>query len=349
MSKVKGFLVILLVLALIGGLTGCEEPDNSPPSTSSIYKDFPNYPTGMADPINGRLTIGNNIAGNVLLFNGTVEPGNYIGQIGSLGSVKVKLPKQQFYTIVAVQKSNYEERKAQASQFNTFTYYSDTQPYTISVSPSNMWGGGNWVFINNTNYWVQVKSADLGQNYAVIQPNAPRTVVPIQIGDIYQYTLYFSRELKYNGIIIAKVDVTDPSQDRIAQATNANPTFTTTINNVDVSTDLSPSVMVINQSNVEVRVFYSQTQKTNGALSGDFIVLSGDRQIFSGFAAGDSTQNINFRAPSWSASGGGGDRYVPSSQNMTMAKDKIYEITIPQNGEASGITVTEVNVSTYYD
>jgi hypothetical protein len=34
---------------------------------------------------------------------------------------------------------------------------------------------------------------------------------------------------------------------------------------------------------------------------------------------------------------------------MVMQEDKVYEITIPKNEEASGITVAEVDASAYYN
>jgi hypothetical protein len=348
MKKLSGFLGFLLVLGLVVGVTGCDNAGgggNGNGNPDPIYDGFYNYPTGRVDQNAGRLTITNTIASEVLLFEGKVDKANYIGTIGSLGSVRIKLPDQKFYTIVAVQKSNYEERRAQAAQFNSLTYYSDTQPYTISVSPSTMWGGGNWVFNNNTNYWVQVRKADLSQNYAVIQPNAQRVTVPITIGEIYDYSLYFSRELKYNGVIVALVEGTDPKQNNTAQATAANPTYTTPINNIDASASIKPSVLIKNDSNKTVRVYYSQTQKTNGTPSGDFVVVGGQRQIISGFETGDNTSNINFSAGAWTE----GNKQVPAAQGMAMQINKIYEITIPSNEDASQITVVEVNASNYYN
>ncbi|MDR0706929.1 MAG: InlB B-repeat-containing protein, partial [Treponema sp.] len=129
-----------------------------------LYAGFYNYPTGRANPT-GLLEITNSIAKQTLLFNGTVEAANYIGTVDSLSSVKVKLPDEKFYTIVAVDKENYEERQTQAAQFNVLTYYSNTQPYSIRVSPSNTYGGGTWVFNNKTSFWVQIKKTDMSQNY----------------------------------------------------------------------------------------------------------------------------------------------------------------------------------------
>jgi hypothetical protein len=48
------------------------------------------------DSNNGRLTVNNAIADNVLLFKDTVEADNYIDIVGFLSSVKVKLPDEKF-------------------------------------------------------------------------------------------------------------------------------------------------------------------------------------------------------------------------------------------------------------
>jgi len=63
---------------------------------------------------NGTLTISNSVATPVLLFTSDVSPENYIGTVGSLSSVKVKLPEQKLYTIVAVDKANWQEKGEQA-------------------------------------------------------------------------------------------------------------------------------------------------------------------------------------------------------------------------------------------
>jgi len=352
MSKFQRFTVFIMVTGLIFGLVGCDLFGNNNNNNEGKddgpewAKDFYNYPTGRVDTT-GLLTINNTIASETLLFYEKVDKDNYIGTIGSLGSVRVKMPDQKFYAIIAVQKDNYIERKAQADQFHQMAYYSNTQAYTISVSPSSIWGGGNWRFNNYTNYWVEVKKADLSQNYAVIQPNAKSVNIPIEIGVIYDYSLYYSRDLKYNGMIIAKVETTNPKKDDVVQVNADNPTRVTDIEDVNVTANTKPYVMVINNSAVGIRVFYSNTQKTNGAPQGDITVQSGQRLLFAGFEPEDLTTNLNFRAASWQTN----HRYVPESQSMPMQRDKVYEVTIPSGAEpaASAITVTEVDASTYFN
>ena len=354
MSKFQKFTVFIMVTGLIFGLVGCDLFDNNSNNsnnnggndTGGPWEGFYNYPTGRVDTA-GLLTINNTIASEVLLFYEKVDKDNYIGTIGSLGSVRVKMPDQKFYAIIAVQKDNYIERKAQAAQFHEMAYYSNTQAYTISVSPSSIWGGGNWRFNNYTNFWVEVKKADLSQNYAVIQPNAKSVNIAIEVGSIYDYSLYYSRDLKYNGMIIARVETTNPKLDDVVQVNAQNPTHVTDIQDVNVTANTKPYVMVINGSSVGIRVFYSATQKTNGTPQGDIVVPGGQRMLFSGFEPGDSTASLNFRAASWQTN----HRYVPESQSMPMQRDKVYEVTIPSGAEpaASAITVKEVDASTYFD
>jgi hypothetical protein len=307
-----------------------------------LYTGFYNYPTGRANP-NGLLEITNSIAKKTLLFNGTVDPANYIGAVDSLSSLKVKLPEEKFYTIVAVDKENYEERQSQAAQFNVLTYYSDTQPYSISVSPSNTYGGGTWVFNNKTDFWVQIKKGDMSQNYAVIAPKAERVSIPIALNTPYDYFVYFSKELKYNGKTVALVEMTVRSLANTAQVTSDNPVYTTTINTDTVpSANIKPSVMVKNNSDKSIRVYYANNQKTNGAANGDFVITGGESQLISGFEINDNTNVIKFSAMAWEQ-----DKQVPV--DMVMKGEKVYEITIPKNEEASDITVAEVDASNYYN
>ncbi|MDR1901804.1 MAG: hypothetical protein LBQ88_05910 [Treponema sp.] len=272
-----------------------------------------------------------------------MEGGNYIGTVSSLGDVKVRLPEEKFYTIVAVDKRNYEERQAQASQFNTLTYYSNIQGYTVRVSPSSTYGGGNWVFNNNTSFWVQIKKTDLSQNFAVIAPNAARVIIPIALDTSYDYYVYFSKELKYNGKVVALVETTDRSQANTARVNNSSVPYTTTITMGNVpNNSIKPAVMVKNLSNKSVRVNYANQQKTNGSADGDFVVVGGKNELISGFEIGDNTNVIEFSAVAWTE-----NKKVPI--DMSMQANKVYEITIPSSENASGITVTEVAASIYYD
>jgi hypothetical protein len=102
----------------------------------SSFIGFYNSPAGRVDQ-NGLLTIRNSIAKETLLFSGTLDGENYIGTVSSLGSVNIKLPEERFYTIVAVEKENYKERREQASQYSVLTYYSNSMAYFVMVSPSS--------------------------------------------------------------------------------------------------------------------------------------------------------------------------------------------------------------------
>jgi hypothetical protein len=315
--------------------------DNGSSSSSGLYEGFHNYPTGRIDPT-GLLEVKTSIATETLLFNGTVEKDKYLGTISPLGSVHLKLPEEKFYTIVAVEKGNYEEWKSQAAQFNVLTYYSNIQPYSVTVSPSSTYGSGSWVFNNNTTFWVQIKKSDLSQNYAVVAPGAQRVIIPIAMNTPYDYFVYFSKELKYNGKVVALVETTDRSQANTAQVSNAVSVYTTTIRQIDVPTSIKPAVFLKNNSNKSVRVYYANQQKTNGAAGSDMVITGGASQLISGFETKDNTNAIEFNALAWEQ-----NKKVPV--DMEMLADKVYEITIPQNEEASGITVTEVDASTYYN
>jgi hypothetical protein len=310
-------------------------------SQDEVYEGFYNYPKGRVDQ-DGYLTVKTTSAKETLLFNGTVEKTTYLGTISSMGSVTLKMPEEKFYTIVAVEKENYTERKEQADQFNVLTYYSNTQSYTVTVSPSSTYGGGTWVFNNNTSFWVQLKKTDMTKNYAVIAPGAQRVLIPIALDTPYDYFVYFSKELKYHGKVVALVETTDRSQANTAQASAATPVYTTMISQVSVSSSVKPAVMLKNNSHKSVRVYYAGQQKTNGGYGNDLVIIGGASQLVSGFETKDNTNAIEFNAMAWEQ-----NKKVPV--DMSMAEDKVYEITIPENEEASGITVNEVDASVYYN
>jgi hypothetical protein len=89
-------------------------------------------------------------------------------------------------------------------------------------------------------------------------------------------------------------------------------------------------------------VYYGTQQKTNGVDGGDLVITGGASQLVSGFEPNDNTHAIEFSTEDWEQ-----NKKVPV--DMVMTANKVYEITIPTNEEASGITVTEVDGSTYYN
>jgi hypothetical protein len=331
-------------LAVAGCNDGNDKGGNEDNNTPAAYEGFYNYPQGRVDSNDGRLTIKTTVSSEVLLFHGQVEPANYIGTISNNSEVRIKLPEEKFYTIVAVQKSNYEERRQLAEQYSVLSYYSNSQPYTISVSPLGSYGGGNWIFDNFTNYWVQVRKTDQSQNYAVIQPNARRVMLPVKVGDVYDYDLVFSKELKYNGKVIALVETTNPKLANSFMPEDASP-HTTTITGTDLAgtTNLKPAILVKNQTNKGVRVYIAGRQLTNGAIGGDFVLNTGSQQLITGFNTGDNINAINFGALAWQ----GANKYVP--ENQVMENEKVYEITIPISENAAEITVTEKDANEIYE
>jgi hypothetical protein len=138
------------------------------------------------------------------------------------------------------------------------------------------------------------------------------------------------------------VETTDRSQANTAQVDNGNPVYTTTINPANVPTsNVKPAVMVKNNSNKSVRIYYANNQKTNGGAGGDLVITGGASQLVSGFEINDNTNIINFGALAWEQ-----NKQVPVDK--AMQANKVYEIIIPNNEAASGITVTEVEASAYY-
>jgi hypothetical protein len=316
-------------------------PDD-PDDKTAIYKSFYEYPEGRVDSA-GLLNIVNAVASEALVFHTEVEAGNYIGTISPLGSITVKLPEEKFYIIVAVEKKQYEEQGAKATQSSVRTYYSKSLKYTARVSPLSSYGAGTWIINNGTDYWVELRRPDGNGNHAVIAPNSQRVSIPVELNTPYDYHVYFSKELRFNENIVALVDTTDPSQNNTAQVDKASEPYTTTILPADVPrNNIKPAVMVKNNSDKSVRVYYSNSQKTNGAAAADFVITGGKSAMISGFEIGNDTASINFGALAWTA----GNKYVPES--MTMESDKIYEITIPKDENAANITVEEVPSSKYY-
>jgi len=348
--SLKKMLFLLLTAAIL--FASCvlseSDPDDTKPGNNTeptIYDDFFNYPDGRINA-SGTLQIRNSVASPVLLFTDSVSPANYIGTADSLNSIKVKLPEEKFYTIVAVDKATWEEKGDKASQFSDLTYYSNIQPYSMTVSASDTFGAGEWIINNNTNYWVSFKKADQsGIIYAVAAPNAKRVTVPIKLNETFDFIPHFYKELKYQGKVIALVESDQLSGADTVYATDANPRFHTDIG-TDItpkSANIKPAIFVTNSSDKTVRVFTgNNNQLSNGTSGADFALTSGMSQLFTGLDAGTNTNSINFSSIAWT-----NREYV--SQDMAMQIDKVYRIVLNGSGTSYTTTVTEEDAEEYFE
>jgi hypothetical protein len=313
---------------------------NSGTGGDSLYTGFYNYPNGRVDPA-GLLKIKNLANSTALLFNGEVKAENYIGTMPPLGSVQLKMPDDNFYVIVAVDKANYEERQGQASQVSIRPYHSSTYAYSAEITPISTYGGGTWIFNNQTTFWVEVQNTNkTGETYAVVAPKALRFSIPIAFDSPYDYRLVLSKELKYNGKIVTVIEATEQSNNDTAIATEDKKIFTTDINEGNAPTsNVKPAVMVKNSSGKTIRVYHGTQQMTNGG--DDLVIASGSSQLVSGFELNDNTKDISFKSSAWTE-----DLKVPTDIGKNMLANKVYEISISNSG---AITVSEVAASTYYN
>lgn len=339
----RKFAIALLAGAALsfGIFAGCDSDDGNGADengggTPAVYNGFYNYPTGRMDQ-NGRLTVKNNSNTEVLLFDGKVEKDCYLGTVNALSSTVLKMSEEKFYSIVAVEKSNYEEKAAQASQTSYFTYYSNTNAYAVSVSTSTSSGTATWMINNPTNFWVQfVSVSNSGQKYAVVAPKALRVAVPIQPDTAYDYRVIFSKEVRFNGKVIATVETTDPSLSNTAIAIAANDyQFNTTVGlDLKPSNTVKPCILIRNSTpSATVRVYKDGRPLNNGVATGDagLLVPSGVNQIYVGLEDGDNLNSINFWCTGW-ADAGFENLWV--KDDVVMEAGKVYTITL--TGSASG-------------
>jgi hypothetical protein len=342
MNSLSKIAIILLAIGLVLGLVGCKDDDDPKTTTATPYDDFFNYPNGRIHQ-NGMLTITNSANRETLLFHGTAAPANYIGTVGSLNSIRVNLPENnQFYAIIAIDKTFFEQRGFEASQVTALTFFSNSQAFSVSVSPSATWGAGTLRVNNHSDYWVQLKSSDGNQTYAAAQPGGLMLNIPFANGT-YDIVPHFYRQIFVNNSLVGIVDMRDLTQSYSFTVNDANRLFIRDFTDANISPTTPPFVRVINGSNQGVRVFRSGTQMVTGTLQVDAILRDGGDDFFMGFEAGNNTNTINFRALAWGAD----HRFVPV--DLVMQKDKAYIITIPANGLAAGITVVEVEASQFYD
>jgi hypothetical protein len=340
-------LFVLVLTVVVMTLASCNDSGSTDNSTKvpDKYKDFYNYPDGRKSPT-GTLMITNSINSPVLLFTSDVTASNYIGTVDSLNSIKVTLPEQKFYTIVAVDKKTWEEKGEQAERYSDLTYFSRTQPYSMKVSPSAMGGGGKWYINNPTNFWVSFEKSDgSGEIYAVAAPRTTRVFVPVQINTAYNYVPNFKKELKYQGNIIALVESAEYAQADTIYLTSANPTFTTDVNGVKPKgTSIKPAIYVTNNCDKSVRVYYGQNrQLSNGADAGeDYALISGASDVFTGLEAEAALSSINFASIAW-------QQRIYVTDTTAMEINKVYKIVLAGSSGSYTTTITTNDAETFFE
>ena len=316
----------------------------------AVYNGFYNYPTGRVDQT-GKLTIQNQAATDVLLFNGSVTAENYLGTVNSLGSVLLKMPDEKFYSIVAVDKSTYEEKTIQASQTSSFAYYSNTLTNKVNVTAIKSSGSGTWVISNQSNYWATFTSIDRTQNYAVIAPETSNVNIPIEPYKYYDFRIFLTKEITLNGKTIGVVETTDTEEvyDSAIATESNNYQFKTITSDFFVPT-LKPSILVINNLDKDsVYTNKSSTQLTNGTstLDSRLAVIAGSSQLYGGFEAGDNINTINFENKAWTENG---HENLFVTENIKMENGKLYIITLSGSDIATINTSVEVvDAETYFE
>jgi len=343
--------LIFTVCALIGSLAflACSNGNDDPgDGIPEAYKDFRNYPVGRQDS-SSLLTVQNSYNSPVLLFHTDFAPENYIGTVGSLDTIKVKLEDEKFYTIIAVDKADYEERRFQASQFSSLTYYSRTQAFDVKVNSGLTSGNRQWVLNNNTKYWCKVVDVSSPATvYAVLAPGTIRVTLPLSVGDYYDYEPVFMQEIKYQGNVIALSEFSDRHSGGTTNV-DTNPVYTSNFPVTLNFTNIKPNVLLINNSGRTVRIYKTKaTQLTNGTVGSDWTIGSGSRALVTGFDVGDNTEDIFVWAVGWTAGNQDGFKQVTGTNtSIVMENNKVYQITV--GSEASTFSVVEFDASDIYE
>jgi hypothetical protein len=342
-KEVMKKILFLTVFILIGSLSffSCPTDDNGD-DIPSVYKEFYNYPAGRVNS-DGLLMITNDTASPMLLFHSQFTPSSYIGTVGGSASVNVQLPAVKFYSIIAVDKADYEANGVQASQCYRFAFYSDT-PNIIVSSYGLTSGDRQWVLNNNTSYWVKVEDIINNNIYAILAPMQQMVTLPLSRGQYLSYTPVFMKELKYNGRTIALVEFADSAQSNTVSVDN-NAVYTTTFNSPNAPAyNLHPAVVINNNSGRTLRIYKTKdVQLNNGA--DDFTIGSGVQGLVTGFYENDDTADIYFWTAAWLNNGQDGFKQVSHSE--IMQNNKVYQITVSDDGNT--ITVEVKDASEVYE
>lgn len=356
MKKIKLALLLgsaLVLLMSCNMASGGNDMDGGAVDTTTpaVYNGFYNYPNGRVDPT-GTLSVENKAASKVLLFNGTVEGNNFLGIIDSLGKVTLRLPEEKFYSIVAVDAKNYEERTVQAAQTSYFSYYSNTQAYNVSVSTSSSSGEGSILINNPTSYWVTIKSGDLSQNYAVVAPQALRVSVPVPMNEDLPYKVYFTKEVSFNGKVIAVVETTDGELSNSIWVDSEDPILPINIGTAGLnpSSTLKPSILVKNNTtSSQIYCLKGNSYLSNGAVAaGNFVLRAGRQQLFVDLNAGDRLNTINFENMAWTDTGKG-NLYLNDDTVLENGKVYVIEVTGSSSSNRACSLVSVEDAESYFE
>lgn len=306
--------------------------------SGTVFAEFVNYPKGKESP-KGTLKIENLLTTeSILVFNGSVEGKNYVGTVAEGSSINVKLEADKFHTLIGICKSAYEKNPKQATQVSARTYYSNTQGYTVKLSPSNLSGAGRWTFNNKTSYWVQIKNLDESQTYAVIQPNMQQVTVPVELNKTYTYKIIYEEEIKLNDIVLAINPYSDDAQNDSFMLTSGNTRRDTNLTGIENSAAAKsdPIVQVINNSGKGLFLYNGDTRLAEfSSTSADFVLNNGGQGYFTGFANNTNLSALEVDSTAWSNGKYKCDAKNEDASEVSMESGKVYVVEITGTDSSS--------------
>lgn len=299
--------------------------------SGTVFAEFENYPKGKENP-NGTLKIENLLtAESVLVFDGSVEGANYVGTVTEGSSINVKLEADKFHTLIGICKSTYENDPESATQVSARTYYSNTQGYAVKLSPSNLVGAGKWTFNNKTSYWVQIKSQDESQTYAVVQPNMQQVTIPIELNKTYTYKIIYEEEIKLNGVVLAINPYSDAAQNDSFMLESGNTKRDTNLTGIQngAAAKSDPIVQLINNSGKGLFLYNGDTRLAGfSSTSDDYVLNNGKTEYFTGFASNTNLSALAVDSTAWSKGKYTCEAKGEDGSEVSMESGKVYVVEI---------------------
>ncbi|MDR2518771.1 MAG: hypothetical protein LBD13_05080, partial [Spirochaetaceae bacterium] len=93
-----------------------------------------------------------------------------------------------------------------------------------------------------------------------------------------------------------------------------------------ITPNIKPAIILNNNTQDTVRVYYQNNLITNGEFREDFAVVGGVQEFITGFEQTQNIQNIKFKALAWTS----GDKTIQN--DVVMQNNKVYIINLTNDG-----------------
>ena len=166
------------------------------------------------------------------------------------------------------------------------------------------------------------------------------------------YKVYFTKEVTFNGKVIAVVETINRELGGIGWTDSEGPIYPINVGTGELKpvSSLKPSILVKNATSTHsVYCLKGNTYLSNGAVAtGNFVLRAGRQQLFVGFNTGDKLNTVNFENIAWTDTGKG-NLFMTDDTVLENGKVYVIEITGTSSNDRACSLVSVEDAEAYFE